>query len=85
MESAELLRLSPMTNTVPGGTGPAVQLQSIWPLGIGPSQDFALLRLDELALVDGLPFTEIRPSSSQHTIVSPATPMTRFTRCPPVG
>jgi hypothetical protein len=76
-----------MTNTVPAGIGPAVQLQSIWPLGMGPSQDFGGSFCGSMKSSSsiGCPLTISRPCSSQHSMVSPATPITRFTRWPPVG
>ena len=40
---------------------------------------------DVVVLVEGMPLTEMRPLASQQLITSPSTPMTRFTRWPPVG
>ena len=67
-ESAELERWSPMTQTRPGGT----VMSKSWSLAASPG-----LRYGSLIAV---PFTVIRPPSSQQTTWSPGRPMTRLMR-----
>ena len=82
VESAESERLSPITKSSPSGTGPAVQSHPI----IGPSQVMPAGRVaTKPSSSTGSPLTRRRPCASQQVMTSPATPTTRFTRCPPSG